>query len=250
MLLAIDVGNTNILYGLFDGQQWTRTWRQHTNPTLTEDELAAFLSAVMGERERPERVAVASVVPTLDERIRHFAKHVLMCDPYFISHLNTMVPVLVDTPEAVGADRIANAAAAAHYYGKPAIVVDFGTATTFDAISPHGEFVGGAIMPGVEISMNALFARASQLQEVSLGVPFSAIGKTTEENLRSGIVLGTAAAVDGLVAQIAVELGGSPAVIATGGLAEFVVGACNTVHHVDPMLTLNGIRLLADAHRP
>lgn len=247
MLLAIDVGNTNILYGLHDGHEWIRTWRQHTNPLLTEDELAAFLNAMIVPQERPDKVAVASVVPILDERFRHFANRTLLVDPFFITHASSHnLPILCDPPESVGADRIANAVAAIHYYGKPAIVVDFGTATTFDSISSRGEYVGGAIMPGVEIAMEALFSRAAKLNKISLALPFSAIGRTTEESLQSGIVLGTAAAVDGLVAQISVELGGSPAVIATGGLAEPFVDACSTVHHRDPMLTLNGIRLLAE----
>ncbi|GMV36107.1 MAG: type III pantothenate kinase [Fimbriimonadales bacterium] len=250
MLLAIDVGNTHIFYGLHDGSDWRATWRQHTNPAWTEDEIGAFLSTMTQRAcstECVDRMAVCSVVPALSDRFLLYARRWLEIEPLFITHLTAKnLPILNEPPEMVGADRIANAVAAIEQYGVPAVVVDMGTATTFDAISAKGEYLGGAIMPGVEISTAALFHRAARLSKISLTVPRAAIGRNTEESLRSGIVLGFAAAIDGLVERICSELGGNPVVVATGGVADTIVGACRSIHHVDPMLTLNGIRILAE----
>jgi type III pantothenate kinase len=251
MLLAIDVGNTHALYGLHHGERWIATWRQHTDPLLTEDEIATFVGAMIAQERagaQVTRVAVCSVVPAIDERLQQYAEQRLGLKPFFVRHDTARgLKIRIEPPESVGADRIANAAAALHHYGRPVIVVDLGTATTFDAISPEGEYLGGAIMPGVEISMSALFHRAAKLNKISLWVPENAIGRSTEDSLRSGIVLGNAAAIDGLVTRIAAELGGQPTVVATGGVSKSIVDACRTVQHVDPMLTLEGIRLLAQS---
>jgi type III pantothenate kinase len=249
MLLAIDIGNTHIFYGVHDGAEWRLTWRQHTNPLVTEDEIAVFAQPML-ERigAKVGRVGISSVVPALDDAFHQYCVKWLEREPAMVTHKATgRLKLAVRHPETVGADRIANGVAALTNYFVPAIVVDLGTATTFDAISAGNEYLGGAIMPGVEISMAALFQRAAKLPKISLSAPPKVIGADTETSLASGIVLGTAAAIDGMVGLISQELGAAPFVIATGGLAPSIASNCKTVQQVDPMLTLEGIRILTSA---
>ena len=245
MLLAIDVGNTNTVLGLFDGEELTASWRIKTDARTTADEsILTFRGLLAGTPITG--IALCSTVPAVLREKR------LMLDRYFADiprvivepGTKTGVPVLTDNPKEVGADRIVNTIAAHHQYGGPCIVVDFGTSTNLDVVSAKGEFLGGALAPGIEISIEALANRAAQLRKVELVRPRSAIGKNTVEALQSGALYGFAGQVDGLVDRIAEELGEVSAVVATGGLAPIVVPESRTITHYDPNLTLTGLRLV------
>ena len=250
MLLAVDVGNTHTVIGVFRGDELIDHWRIGTDAHRTADELALlFQGFLMLQGMSFERqitgVALCSVVPSVTEEIRQ------MCRRYF--HFNavvvepgirTGVPILTDNPKEVGADRIANAVAAVHLYGGPCVVVDFGTATTFDALSEKGEYVGGAIAPGIWISVEALAARGAQLRMVELARPRSVIGKSTVECLQSGTLYGFAGQVDGIVERMVKELGGSTKVVATGGLAPVILAESTHIETHEPWLTLIGLRLI------
>jgi type III pantothenate kinase len=248
VLLAIDVGNTNTVIGLFDGEALRASWRINTDPRATADELALLLRGLLEAQPEPSGVSVCCTVPSVlhemrDVLTRYYAgvRHVIV-EP----GTRTGVPVLIDNPREAGADRIMNTLAAHHLFGGPAIVVDFGTATNFDVVSPRGEYLGGAIAPGIEISVDALAARAAQLRKVELVTPRSVVGKSTVESLQSGILYGFAGQVDGIVRRIAAELGGDPTVVATGGLAPLVIKESETITHHEPDLTLIGLRLVFD----
>lgn len=253
MLLAIDIGNTQTVLGLFDGEEVDHTWRIATYDTRTADELAVVIASLLAQHPRGDvvvtGVALLSTVPAALHEMRQ------MCERYFHDvptvvvepGVRTGVPVLTDNPKEVGSDRIVNALAAAQLYGGPAIVVDFGTATTFDAVSAKGEYLGGAIAPGIEISVEALGAKGAQLRKVELARPRSVVGRNTVEALQSGIVFGFAGQVDGIVERMAGELAEDPTdvtVVATGGLAPLVLGESRTLHQHDPWLTLRGLRLV------
>jgi len=250
MLLAIDVGNTNTVLGIFNGKVLERSWRVKTDPRNTADELWLQFGALVAGYELTG-LAVCSTVPSTLREMR------TMINLYFPSirttivepGIKTGVPLLVDNPKEIGADRIVNTLAAHTLYPQgPAIVVDFGTSTNLDVVSPKGEFLGGALAPGIEISVDALAARAAQLRKVELVRPKSVIGKNTVEALQSGTIFGFAGQVDGLVHRITVELletyNEVPTVIATGGLAPLVVGISETIQHHEPDLTLIGLRLI------
>jgi type III pantothenate kinase len=250
MLLTIDVGNTNTVLGVFDGKVLVRSWRVKTDARNTSDELWLQYGSLVAKYEITG-LAVCSSVPATLRELR------TMINAYFSDirvtivepGIKTGVPLLVDNPKEIGADRIVNTLAAHTLYPHgPAIVVDFGTTTNLDVVSDKGEFLGGALAPGIEISLDALAARAAQLRKVELVRPRSVIGKNTVEALQSGIIYGFAGQVDGLVSRITAELkqtySQSPSVIATGGLAPLVVGISETIAHHEPDLTLIGLRLV------
>ncbi|MBA3523910.1 MAG: type III pantothenate kinase [Geodermatophilaceae bacterium] len=247
MLLAIDVGNTQTVYGVFDGQRLHRSWRTRTDSRVTADELALTVRGLL-DGMPVTSLAVCSTVPSVLRELRVMLRDYYAGCPTVVvgPGTRTGVPLQVDHPKEVGADRVVNTLAAHHLYGGPAIVVDFGTSTSFDVVGPKGEFLGGALAPGIEISVDALAARAAQLRKVELVRPRAAIGKNTVEALQSGVVFGVAGQVDGLVHRITAELGGDPAVIATGGLAPLVVGVAATLQHHEPDLTLIGLRLISE----
>ncbi|MFE4973905.1 type III pantothenate kinase [Kitasatospora sp. NPDC056651] len=260
MLLTIDVGNTQTTLGLFDGEDVAEHWRISTDPRRTADELAVLLQGLMGNhtavREAAvEGLAICSSVPAVLHELREVTRRYYGDVPAVIVEpgVKTGVHVLMDNPKEVGADRIVNALAANHLYGGPCIVVDFGTATTFDAVNARGDYVGGAIAPGIEISVEALGVRGAQLRKIELARPRNVIGKNTVEGMQSGILYGFAGQVDGLVERMARELAKDPddvQVIATGGLAPLVLGEATTIDVHEPWLTLIGLRLVYERNRP
>ncbi|GAB3211347.1 type III pantothenate kinase [Marinactinospora endophytica] len=254
MLLAIDVGNSHTVLGLFDGEELMEQWRVATEPRRTADEWAVVLQGLIGaatlvERTDVDGIAMCCTVPSVQHEMREmFRRHFGDVQAVIVEPgVKTGVPIRMDSPREVGSDRIVNALAAAHSYGGPCLVVDFGTATTFDAVSEKGEYVGGAIAPGIDISVEALSRRGAQLHMVEIVKPRAVIAKNTTEALRSGIVYGFAGQVDGIVDRMAQELADdadSVTVVATGGLAPLVVDECETVDVHEPWLTLIGLRLI------
>lgn len=254
LLLAIDIGNTHTVAGLFAGDRLSEHWRVATDAHVTADQLAATYSSLLALREYEfadaDHLIVSSVVPSLVGQYQAMARNYLGAEALVVSPgLKTGLPVLTNNPHEVGADRIVNAVAALEILGGPCIVVDFGTATTFCAISAAGEYLGGAIAPGIEVSLDALTSRAARLSRVDLGEPEGVIGKTTAASLRSGVVLGFAGLVDGIVKRMQKELGGDEGgdkveTIATGGYADLVVPHTETLDRVDPLLTLRGLKLV------
>jgi type III pantothenate kinase len=243
MLLAIDVGNTETVLGVFDGPELTDTWRVSTQPERSVDELAFLLEQRGLSLETLSGVCVASVVPDVTQQLRQMAYRNISFEPLIVGpETETGLPVLSENPREVGADRIANTVAAFTRYGGPAIVVDFGTATKLDIVSANGEFLGGVIAPGLQISAVALAQRAA-LTRVELEAPSSAIGTSTVTAIQSGLVYGTAGEVDGIVARIRDALGPAT-LIATGGLASIVSPHCRTIDYHEPSLTLEGLRLV------
>jgi type III pantothenate kinase len=244
MLLAVDVGNTQTVFGLFDGEELTEHWRIATDPRRTGDELGVTLSGFL-DLEEVSGVCLSSTVPALVRSYEEFAERWARAPLHVLGPgSRTGVPILNDDPREVGPDRIANAVAAYARYGGPCIVVDFGTSTNFDAVSAAGEYVGGVLAPGIEISMDALFARAARLTKVDFVEPATVIGRTTTAALQAGLVYGFAGQVDGIVERMRGELGDGAKVVATGGLAELIAPHASTVDRVDPFLTLEGLRLV------
>ena len=249
MLLTVDVGNTNTVLGIFDGEELVRSWRVKTDPRTTADELWLQFNALVADYEITG-LSICSTVPATLRELRTMIASYFSTIPTTIVEPGTKtgVPLLVDNPKEIGADRIVNTLAAHVLYGGPAIVVDFGTSTNLDVVSPKGEFLGGALAPGIEISVDALAARAAQLRKVELIRPKSVIGKNTVEALQSGTIFGFAGQVDGLVDRITAELAQSydqaPTVIATGGLAPLIIGVAETIDEHEPNLTLIGLRLI------
>ena len=247
MLLAVDVGNTQTALGLYEGSGLADHWRLATERSSTGDELGVVLSGLL-DFESVDGICLASTVPVLVREWEQLAGRwaqapILVVGP----GVKTGLPIRYDDPREVGPDRIVNAVAAKERYGAPVVVVDFGTSTNFDVVSPAGEYVGGVIAPGIEVSMDALFARAARLVKVDYAAPPSVIGKTTVGGLQSGLVYGFAGQVDGIVGRIREELGAAGArVVATGGLADLVAPHSTTIESVDPWLTLDGLRLVWD----
>jgi type III pantothenate kinase len=244
VLLAIDVGNTQTVFGLFDGDNLTAHWRVATEAQRTGDELGALITRFL-DLDRVDGICLSSTVPALIQEYEHFAERYAHAPLLVLGPgVRTGIPIRYDDPREVGPDRIANAVAARARYGSPCIVVDFGTSTNFDVVSPEGEYVGGVLAPGIEASMDALFDRAARLIKVDFVEPPSVIGKTTATALQSGIVYGFAGQVDGVVAAIRGELGSDARAVATGGLADLIAPHARTIERVDPFLTLEGLRLV------
>lgn len=249
MLLCIDVGNTETTLATFDGERLAHSWRIKTDSRSTADELAlTFRGLLCAEAVEVTGAAACSTVPAVLHELREMFARYYSTVPVVVVEpgVRSGVPLKYNNPREVGTDRVMNTLAAYTMYGGPAVVVDFGTSTSFDVVSARGEFLGGALAPGVEISTDALATRAAQLVKVELAHPPRAVGKSTVEALQSGIVYGFAGQVDGIVERIAAEAGVPRAVIATGGLAPAVIGECRTVTHHEPHLTLIGLRLVHD----
>jgi type III pantothenate kinase len=249
MLLAIDIGNTNTVLGVFEGDALRQSWRVKTDSRNTADELALTFRGLL-EGVEVTGIAACSTVPAVLRELRTMLAAYYKDVPTVLVEpgVRTGVGVLTDNPKEAGTDRICNTAAAHHLAEGPCIVVDFGTSTNFDVISARGDFLGGAIAPGIEISLDALAARAAQLRKVELVAPRSPIGKNTVESLQSGILYGFAGQVDGMVRRLSEELvpdaPESVQVIATGGLATLVIDHSETVTRYEPDLTLLGLRLI------
>jgi type III pantothenate kinase len=245
MLLAVDVGNTQTVLGLYDGNRLTDHWRLATDKTRTGDELGVLLDGLL-DYDTVHGVCLSTTVPTLLREWTGLAERWASAPIVAVGPgVKTGIPIRYDDPREVGPDRIVNSVAARTFYGAPVIVVDFGTSTNFDVVSPAGEYVGGVLAPGIETSMEALFARAARLVTVEYAEPPSVIGKTTVAGLQSGIVYGFAGQVDGIVEAIRGELEAPHTpVIATGGLAELVAPHSTTIREVAPFLTLDGLRLV------
>ncbi|MER3412762.1 MAG: type III pantothenate kinase [Armatimonadota bacterium] len=247
MLLAIDVGNTNAVFGFHAGDEWKPVWRLTTRAEATAHDWLASLRALspLGEALRPSKAICASVVPTVDAALTAAVHDLYGIPLQFVSPESVKIlHIEYEPPNAVGADRVANAVAVRQLYGAPAVVVDFGTATTFDAVTKDA-YIGGAILPGPALSMEALFHRTAKLPRVALEAPAHAIGRTTAESIQSGLILGYAGAIDRLTRQFVAELGNTANVVATGGLATMFAPLCETINAVNPNLTLEGLRLIA-----
>ncbi len=249
MLLAVDVGNTNTVVGVFDGPALKVHWRLSTRRAGTSDEYGVFVKNLFDfaglEFRAIHAVILSTVVPAVQQPLEDMSRQFFGVDPMIVGPgMRTGISILYDAPREVGADRIVNAVAAFEQYGGPSIVVDFGTATTFDAISARGEYLGGAICPGIGISAEALFQRAARLPRVEIARPKAVIGKTTVQSMQAGLYFGYLGLVEGLVARMREELGGNPKVIATGGLAGMLLTGSSVVDQVDPLLTLTGLRIL------
>jgi len=251
MLLAIDVGNSQTVCGIFKQGSLFCHWRLKTDREKTADELAArFLSLFTMQDihfKDISGVIIASVVPTQQQAWQEFSLKYTGCTPLLVNTptLKSGIKILTDNPADVGADRIVNAVAAFEQYGKSCIVVDFGTAITFDCVSARGEYLGGAIMPGMSISLDALSNRTARLPRVDISIPpQKAIGANTVDAIRSGLLFGYGAMVDGLIKKLSAEFTETPQVIATGGMAELISAYSESIQIVDPMLTLKGLSLL------
>jgi type III pantothenate kinase len=254
MLLTIDVGNTNTVLGVFPDpyrDELAESWRIKTDARATADELALTMRGLLREHD-VTGIAACSTVPAVLRELRGMLRRYYADIPTLVIEpgVRTGVPILVDNPKEVGADRIMNTLAAYHLYGGACVVVDFGTSTNLDVVSERGEFLGGALAPGIEISVDALASRAAQLMKVQLMRPRSVIGKNTVESLQSGIIYGFAAQVDGITERIMAELESPAIVIATGGLATVVLDECRLIDVHEPWLTLIGLRLMFERNTP
>jgi len=253
-LLCVDVGNTNIVIGLFNQEALVASWRVATRSDLTADELAVIVDRLFElkgiNRKLIHGASVCSVVPGLNRALVGMCESYLHLSPLFIGPgVRTGVRVLVENPKEVGADRIVNTAAAYHKYGGPCILIDFGTAVTYDAISENGEYLGGAIAPGLMISLEALVQRTAQLRFVEPTAPQSVIGKSTITSIQSGLMWGFVGQVEGIIRRMRKELGKNTKVIATGGDAMMIASLTRVIETVDPFLTLEGLRIIYGLNR-
>jgi type III pantothenate kinase len=249
MLLCIDIGNTNVTMGVYDGEDLVAHWRLSTDHQKMPDEYGLLLLNMLAHRGIPAEnisgVALASVVPPLTDTFREMVTAYLGVAPLVVdTGVRTGVSVRYDPPRDVGADRIVNVAAAYRLYGGPGCIVDFGTGTTFDALSEKGEYLGGAIAPGIRVAAEALFQRAAKLPRIDLRAPRRAVGSNTLDAMRSGIVFGYVGLVEGMVARFRRELGEGMRVIGTGGLADVIAAETDVIEVVEPWLTLKGLRLI------
>jgi len=252
VLLTIDVGNTQTVIGIFDGDELVEHWRVASVEDRTSDEWALLIGsflemADLSFSKQVTGVAISSGVPRVTQALRDMVERYFYFQPIVLGPgIKTGMPILYDNPKEVGADRIADAVAAFEMYGGPTIVVDFGTATVFDAISERGEYLGGAICPGIQVSAAALFQAAAGLRRVEFSAPRNVMGRSTAESLQSGIVFGTVGLVDGMIERFQEELGGDAVTIATGGLAEVVLPEVDADLRYEPWLTLRGLRIIYD----
>lgn len=257
MLLALDLGNTNLTLGLYDGELLLESWRLETVHTRTEDEYALQVRQLLDlggyTPASVDGLILASVVPVLTPTLLRLSARLFPdVQPLVVGPgLRTGISVRYDPPKDVGADRIVNAVAAHARFGGACIVVDFGTATTFDSVLEDGTYAGGAIAPGIHLSMSALFARAAKLPKVDFARPPTVVGRSTAESIQSGVYFGYVSLVDGLVDRFRAEMGGGEIpVVATGGLASQIARDARTIEHVDPALTLDGLRRIHALNRP
>ena len=254
MLLAVDVGNTNVVLGIYHGTDLRVSWRISTNRQQTGDEYGVILKNLFSQvgvcASDLSGIIISSVVPPLMFSLEEMALRYFNLQPLVVGPgIKTGINILMENPREVGADRIVNAVAGFELYGGPLIIVDFGTATTFDAISARGDYLGGAIAPGVSISTEALFQRAAKLPRVELIRPPRVIGRDTITSMQSGIVFGFAGQVDGIVTRMSREFPVKPKVIATGGLAQLIAAESDTLELINPLLTLEGLRLIYERNR-
>jgi len=251
MLLAIDIGNTNIVVGVFDDSRLVADFRLHTDERATGDELGLVVTDLLRRHDidpgQVGGVVVSSVVPLLNRSVDELSTHYFGVSPLLVGPgVRTGMRILIDDPRQLGADRIVNAIGAFHKHGGPAVLVDLGTATTFDAISGAGEYLGGAIAPGMLVSLDALVARTAKLNRVEPVAPPSVIGRNTTASMQSGLVYGYVGLIEGLVSRMKGELGGQATVVATGGLAELIAAQTEAIDVVDQRLTLDGLRIVAE----
>jgi type III pantothenate kinase len=253
MLLVIDVGNTNTVIGVYKGEVLEQDWRIRTIRDTTADEFNVLANALFSDkgidRSRIEKIVISSVVPSSVPILNAYCEKYLGLSPLWINpdSVKKLMPILYHNPNEVGADRIVNAVAAYRKYKTALIVIDFGTATTLDVISEKGEYIGGAIVPGVMISAEALFQRASRLPRVEIfKAPDTVIGRDTIDSIKSGIIYGNAAMVDGMVERMAGEMNSKPRILATGGIATLISGLSKTIEKVEPFLTLDGLRIISN----
>lgn len=251
MLLAIDVGNTNTVLGLYDDKKLIQHWRIKTDSSSTADELILTFNGLLKDQPQVTGISICSTVPSVLREMRWMLERYFPNTKTVIIEPGTKtgVPIITDNPKEVGADRIANSLAVFERHGGPSVVVDFGTSTNFDVVSEKGEFLGGALAPGIEISLEALASKAAQLRKVEFVKPRSVIGKNTVEALQSGALYGFAGQVDGILQRIIAEIGPVKAVVATGGLASLVVEESSTITHHEPDLTLEGLRLVFEKNK-
>ena len=250
MLLAIDIGNTNVTLGLWDGAAWLSQWRLRTVHGKTVDEYWSSVRGLLndsGNRHNVDRVILSSVVPPLTSTFAELSRRYLNQDALRVSsETDTGVVIKTDHPREVGADRIVDAVAAIVQFGGPAIVIDMGTATTFDVVSAESELLGVVIAPGLRLAGDALAARAAQLSRVALEAPPQVLGKNTIHAVQSGLIFGYVSLVEGVVKRLCDELEMTPVVIGTGGLINLITPHTDLIDHVDPWLTLTGLRLISD----
>ncbi|HVR97990.1 MAG TPA: type III pantothenate kinase [Thermoanaerobaculia bacterium] len=254
MLVLVDVGNTNTVFGIYRGDELSESFRLSTDTERTADEYGSLLLPLFAragiEPAAADAVVISSVVPPLHYTLDHMARRYFGKKPLFIEPgVRTGMPIRYDNPAEVGADRIVNAVAARERYGAPVIVVDFGTATTFDVVNAAGEYVGGIITPGITISAEALFAHASRLYRVDVRKPAELVGKNTAAAMQAGIYYGYIGLVDGILERLLAEIPDIRTVVATGGQADLIAGGSRYIRQVDPMLTLVGLKLIYDRNR-
>jgi type III pantothenate kinase len=254
MLLVLEVGNTNTSVGVYDGSRLLVSWRLTSRRDQTADEYGVFIQTLLASRGLRTQdiggVAISNVVPPVQQTLERVSETYFGIEPFTVRPgVNAPLPLNVDNPTEVGADRVCNGVAAVALYGPPLIVVDFGTATNFDCVNAHGEFVGGAIAPGMVTAAEALISRAARLFRVELLAPATAIGRNTATNIQSGVVFGYAGLVDGLVERIRAELGADAKVIATGGLAVQLHRVARSLQIVNPNLRLEGLRMMWERAR-
>lgn len=249
MLLAIDAGNTNVVFAVHDGREWLGRWRIATRADRTSDEYAVWLLALFQHAgvnaNQVTRCVIGTVVPAALYNLRRLCRDWFDTEPLIArAHLDWGFEIRVDQPNEVGADRLLNALASHTHYRGPLVVIDFGTATTFDAIGANREYKGGVIAPGIQIAADALFEKCAKLPRIDLAIPPNVIGRDTVAHMRAGLTYGYADLVDGLVRRMKAEMDGAPTVIATGGLAPLVASIAESIDHIDPLLTLTGLRAI------